>query len=187
MLSSALVANYFFQFGPRSPRELPLSSYLCFFTVQTNLLTLVWAFGDLRGASWARNPLVRTSLLVYLTLTAVVFVAALLPNQTYDHPLVWLVDLVLHPVVWLAVGWDYFRSPPPVRPRCLPLILVYPAAYLGLVLFVGRQGWYPYEFLDPTKNPYFVATVVGLGLTVLVLGGLFPRLVTWSLRFRGPR
>jgi len=183
----ALVADYLFQFAPGAPRELPLTLYLEFFTVQTNLLTLVWAVGELSGATWAHHPSLRTWLLVYLTLTAAVFVAALLPHQRYDHPWVWLVDFVLHPVVWWAVAWDYFRRPPPVRPRFLPLVLVYPTAYLILVLFVGRQGWYPYEFLDPSKNPYFLATVVGLGLVMLVLGWLFPRLATWAHGFRRPR
>lgn len=183
----ALVSDYVLQFAPGAPRELPLNLYLVFFTVQANLLTLIWAVGELRGAAWARHPSFRTWLLVYLSLTALVFVAVLLPHQVYQHSAVWLVDLALHPGVWLAVVWDYFRNPPPVRPRYLPLVLVYPTAYLGLVLVVGQQGWYPYEFLDPGKNPFVVVTVVGLGLVVLLLGWAFPRLATWALRFRRTR
>jgi len=170
-----LVANYVLQFAPGTPRALDVVSYLCYFTTQSDLLLVVWyLFQAFRPRPRGRG--IDAWLAAYLFVTAVVFLVLLLPRQTYDSPVTLVVDLVLHPGLFLLFLADFLTRPVEVRPKALALwgCLGFPTAYLGLTLVRGgATGWYPYEFLVFRPDGTFALQLVVMGLGLWVLTAAF--------------
>ncbi|MGM9471427.1 Pr6Pr family membrane protein [Pseudarthrobacter sp. YS3] len=129
------------------------------FTVQSNLavgLVLI------ASAAWPRAQLpawwdhVFGALVVYLVMTGLIYVVLVAPP---DEPW-WSLDmywpqLVHHRLAPLAVALDWLVVTRTVRgPWWRPLIwLGYPAAFLVFSWVRGSiDGWYVYDFLDPTVD-----------------------------------
>ena len=160
-----------------------------FFTNQSGLLAgLVLVFGAVVWAKF-RNPqwwdVARGIAVISMLLTGVVY-AALLdglynPFTTTEHT--WAAS-VLHQLMPIVMSLDILIIPLGHRTKRWTALLypLYPLVYLGISLDYGdRNGWYPYDFIDPTTydNGYVgVSTTCAALLVAFIIIGL--GIITYS-------
>ncbi len=156
-------------------------NFLSFFTILTNALVGIAAFGT--GLSdgalhrWATRPGTRAAISVYILVVAVIF-QLLLAGLHPLSPAGWWGNLLVHrlaPTGWLLC-WLAFGPHGGIH-RTAPLRwLLYPLVYGGWIIAHGlAAGWYPYPFVDVTTHGgAIVARNMALvGLFFLALGYTF--------------
>lgn len=147
---------------------------LSFFTVQSNLLSLVVS------AQLARNPVrdgavwrvLRLDALVGITVTGVVYTTVL---ARIHEPKGWqetFTNTIVHYLVpiGMVVGWLLFGPRPRIDRRVVAWSLLWPAAWLAYTLVRGAiWKWYPYPFLDVVTHGYGRVVLNGLAVTVVLM------------------
>lgn len=156
--------------------------FFLFFTILANLLTAGVLLEGARRQLTGQPPvpdLWRGAVVVYMTVTFIVFAVLLrgLQEQLQTN-IVW-VDTVLHRVMPVVVMADWLIEPPhaPITfRRALVPWLVPPVAWTTVTLVRGAlDGWYPYPFLDPANGGYGVLALYVIGILVLFV------VVTWLI------
>jgi hypothetical protein len=165
--------------------------FLSFFTILTNALVMLAsigaAFGRGRLHRWTAGPGVSTAISVHITVVAVIF-QLLLARLVHLTPLGWWGNLLVHrlvPASWL-IGWVAFARHGGIA-RWSPLRwLIYPLLYgIWTIAHGAVVGWYPYPFLDVTKQGL---AAVGRNMLLMALFFAAPgygfrwidgRLATW--------
>jgi hypothetical protein len=158
-----------------SERTGPLSNFLSFFTIESNILTVVvFAVGGLldpRGTRWA---FFRGAVTLYMVITGLVY-AALLSDIPVGLSSPWI-NTALHRILPVLILVDWLLRPPWPRvsaPRALAW-LAFPLAYFAYSLIRGPHAqFYPYPFLDPRPHGYdhvvVSALLLAVGMAVLAL------------------
>lgn len=148
-----------------------LVDFFSYFTIQSNLLVILWftlaIFVDHK--SFIFRPFVRSGLLVYITVTMIVFFTLLFKSNV---GLNFVSTYVLHLIMPLAYIIDWFMDRPgeKIKLKTSMLWLVYPIIYCIYTLIRGRiVGWYPYYFLSPIR----MGSYEGVELMVAGLTGFF--------------
>lgn len=154
-------------------------NFLSFFTIESNLLTVVVLLAGaslaLRGRETSPGwELFQGAVASYMTTTFIVFAALLsgLPdNLDLTEP--W-VNVVLHQLMPIVILLDWLVSPPRHRltARQALVWIIFPLAYCVYSLIRGPfVDWYPYPFLNPDSvGGYAGVAGYSLGIAVLFLG-----------------
>ncbi len=151
-----------------------LGRFVCYFTIQSNVLVAVAAVPLARDAAYdgAGWRVLRTASVVGITITGIVHFLLLRPLLDLDG-LDRLADTLLHVVVPLlaVAGWLLLGPRPRTGLRELRLAVLWPLAWLAAILAVRAvTGWVPYPFLDPTGEDGWTGVVVAcVGVLVLFL------------------
>ena len=148
----------------------PADQYFMYFTVLTNILIGLWAFGaSIFGDKFERRPTLRLALTVYGLVTLAVYWIFLAPNH---HPqgLNFWANLGLHLGVPLAMALEGFLDPWPATTRLAPLWTIgFPLIYGSFILTAGEfSGWFPYFFLNPNMMGGWIP--LGIFLGALLIG-----------------
>jgi hypothetical protein len=153
-----------------------ITHFLNFFTIQANiLLALCMLLPALiprsRASELVSKPSVRTAVLSYSALTALVYFV-LLRNIGQDDGLERRADQILHYVAPAMFFIDWLAWVPKGRVsfRAVPSFLIYPALYVVWTFIYGAlTGWYPYPFVNAGKlDNGRIADFVGV-VTVAIL------------------
>ncbi len=165
-------------------------NFLSFFTIESNLLTVVVLLAGAALALQGRETtpgweLFRGAVASYMLTTFIVFAALLsgLPdNLDLTEP--W-VNFVLHQFMPIVMVLDWVISPPRHRltmPKALAW-MIFPLAYCVYSLIRGPiADWYPYPFLNPDSvGGYGGVIAYSLGIAVLFMG------IVWALVTAGNR
>ena len=158
-----------------SDRTGPLSNFVSFFTIESNLLAmvvlLVGGLLDPRSERWAWF---RGLVTLAMVITGMVY-AALLSDVDLQLAAPWT-NAVLHRVlpVLLLVDWLFFPPWPKLSARAALGWLAFPLAYFAYSLLRGSVAdWYAYPFLDPRPHGYdrvaLNAVALAAGMAVLAL------------------
>ncbi|MFJ2146256.1 Pr6Pr family membrane protein [Glutamicibacter sp. NPDC087831] len=151
----AIVATYA-DTASRGPVQ-PLN-FFGYFTIQSNLVVVLVG-------------------LIYLTLLAPLGAAGGVPLPWAN----WVMH-ILGPLLVLA-DWLLARDRTSLSYRAVPLLLIYPLLWTGVVLIRGASdGWVPYPFLDPDQG-YPVIALYVVSIAVLFAGIAF-LVVAYGLRGR---
>lgn len=152
--------------------------FFSFFTIQTNMLIaacmlLPAAMPGARLSQLLSNASIRTAILAYALLTALVYFA-LLRNIGQDDGLERRADQILHYVApaLFFFDWLVFGAKGQVPFRAVPRFLIYPALYVGWTFVHGAlTGWYPYPFVNAKRlDLWHLATnVIGLVLVAVLI------------------
>lgn len=149
------------------------TSMIGYFTNQANAaFAAVLILGALavRLPEWKYWDSIRGALVLYLVMTGLVYALLVAPPAEL---LSWDLDwqgIVLHRLAPLAAVADWLLSPQRDRSSAVRILawLAYPAVYLVATWARGAvDGWYPYEFLNPTVAGWPTVALT----TVLVLVG----------------
>lgn len=169
-----------------------LSQFLSFFTIQSNLIAAVVlaieAAGGCNLSNFRRDAL-RGAIVLYLSVTAVVYAVLLarLPIvKEIVHP---LADPILHYFIplWVLVDWIVVppSSQPPFR-RALRW-MIYPLGYLAFSLARGTStGWYPYPFLNPNSPGGWTAVAIVSAILIL-FGVALIWVIVWIAQWRSAK
>jgi hypothetical protein len=159
----------------RFPVAAAVVVFLSFFTLQINSMATAITAGAAAGLQrLAGRGQWRSAILAYSLAGSIVFVFAL---QPYWHHRGWqfAADTLLHNVMpaLYTVFWLVAVPKERLRWRDPFLWLIYPAAYLVLLLVVAQwTGFFPYPFMD-TRALGFVSLVfnlLALGVVFLAVG-----------------
>ncbi len=161
-----------------------LGDFLSFFTIESNLLTVVVLLAGAALALQGRETtpgweLFRGAVASYMLTTFIVFAALLsgLPdNLDLTEP--W-VNFVLHQFMPIVMVLDWAISPPrhQLTIRQALVWMIFPLAYCIYSLIRGPiADWYPYPFLNPdSAGGYGGVIAYSLGIAVLFMG------IIWAL------
>lgn len=176
-------------------RAFDPAEYFSYFTIQSCLIVIVVLLvGRFLALGRERDPelytTIRMSIVAYAIVTAGVYNLLLrsVPYEGYQG-LQWPNE-VLHVGVPMIIVLDWIISPgrPALRWRALPVVIVYPVAWIAFTLVRGAAtGWYPYPFLEPSGPGGWgsvIAYIVGLALFILAIGALA---LAYDRRFAGRR
>jgi hypothetical protein len=147
--------------------------YFFYFTIQSNI-AVAWATYLLargRESDTRFFRVLRLDAVLSIAVTGVVHWFLLRPILDLEGAS-YVADKLLHVVVPLlaVVGWLVFGPRGLLRSADLPPALVWPIAYLLLILATGPIfDWYPYPFLDVAERGLGVVLLNSLGITVLFL------------------
>lgn len=164
--------------GPINP-----FNFFGFFTLQSNILAaLVLGSAAIVGMTGRAQGTVlqiaRGCATTYMIIVGIVY-NTLLTGLDGGVLLPWAND-VLHiwVPIYLAVDWILFGDRAPLAIGRLPLVLIYPAMWLTVVLVRGgTDGWVPHPFLDPATGYGSVAAYsLAIALAALMVGA-----VVWAL------
>jgi hypothetical protein len=167
----------------------PVSNFLSFFTIQSNLIAAV-ALGWLaiRPAdglpSLARDQL-RSSAVLYMSITGMVFALLLSDLQEELQVNIPWVNNVLHRLIPVLLVADWVLDPPSPRLtlRSAVVALIFPLAWLAYTLVRGAfVQWYPYPFLDPAQSGGY--TTVAIYSLAITGGAMF---ILWLVVLVGAR
>ncbi|TAP25201.1 Pr6Pr family membrane protein [Arthrobacter sp. S41] len=178
---SAIVATYV-DTASRGP-VLPMN-FFGYFTIQSNLVVVVvgliaGGIGLAKGASVPRWVVgLRALASVCMVVVGLIYLTLLAPlGAAGGVPLPWA-NWVMHiigPLVVIA-DWLLARDRRFLSYAVVPLLLVYPLLWTGVVLVRGAtDGWVPYPFLSPEQGYATVAlyvfciAVLFAGIAFLVL------------------
>jgi hypothetical protein len=147
-------------------------NFFSFFTTLANLFgALVFLYVAATGARRSRGgELVRGAAALYLAITFLVY-ALLLSDIPLGIVQPW-VNNVLHRVMPVAVALDWLFAPPRRRLALgrAWVWLVFPLVYVAYSLIRGAvTGWYPYPFLNPTRDGGYL----GVAVTCVAITGAF--------------
>lgn len=180
----AVLATLVVQIADRvAHRAFDPAEYFSYFTIQSCLIIIVvllvggfLALGRERDSELYTT--IRMSIVAYAIVTAGVYNLLLrsVPYEGYQG-LQWPNE-VLHVWVPMIIVLDWIISPgrPALRWRALPVVIVYPIAWIAFTLVRGAAtGGYPYPFLEP-RGPggwgSVIAYIVGLALFILAIGAV---------------
>ncbi len=147
--------------------------YFFYFTIQSNI-AVAWATYLLargRESDTRFFRVLRLDAVLSIAVTGVVHWFLLRPILDLEGAS-YVADKLLHVVVPLlaVVGWLVFGPRGLLRSADVPPALVWPIAYLLLILATGPIfDWYPYPFLDVAEHGLGVVLLNSLGITVLFL------------------
>lgn len=161
-----------------------------YFTIQGNLICVVVfavvGIAGLTGRGQSTNMvLARAAATTYIVIVGVVY-NTLLTSADVGVLVPWA-NAVLHIVLplYAAIDWVLFGDRKPIAWSRLPLVLVYPIVWTGVVLIrqavEGPGGWVPYPFLNVAKLGVGVVGWIALIAAAFILVGA---LVWWLSRFR---
>lgn len=155
---------------------------LSFYTVQTNLMVLLWStialfFTNKKEEPLFMGPLVRGGITVYITITFLVFVTLLQPFYLPSEPLPIFTNILAHYIVpILFIGdWMFTETKKEYETRYAVYWLSYPLFYLGYSLIQGLiTGFYPYYFIDLSIfGPLVILSAAVLSLLFYFVGRLY--------------
>jgi FAR-17a/AIG1-like protein len=154
-----------------------LINYFSYFTNISNIFAVVvLAAGALRDPASRRWELVRGAAMFCTTVTGVIY-ALFLTDVSVGVTDPWI-NNVIHRVVpvFMLLDW-WLVSRAPVSPREALRWLAIPIVYLAYTLIRGPLAgdWYPYPFVDPTRDGGYLrvalfSLAVALALALLALG-----------------
>jgi hypothetical protein len=129
---------------------------LCFYTVQTNLMVLLWStvalfFTNTEEKPLFMRPLVRGGITVYITITFLVFITLLQPFYIPTEPLPIFTNILAHYIVPILfiIDWMLTETKNEYETRYAFYWLSYPLVYLAYSLIQGLiTDFYPYYFID---------------------------------------
>jgi hypothetical protein len=167
-------------------------TYFGFFTMLGNIL-VAFAFAaplcpGFPGAGFFHRPGVRTAIAVYIVVVDVIFY--LLLRKIYTPTgLGGVLNLLLHYIMppLYVVDWLVFVPKQSLSYRQIPFWLIFPIAYLAVVLVRGAaSGYYPYPFLDAGMFGYrqIAINIAALSLFFILLAAALVALGRWQA---GPR
>ncbi|MCS3493359.1 hypothetical protein M2368_002371 [Arthrobacter sp. JUb119] len=184
----AIVATYA-DTASRGPVQ-PLN-FFGYFTIQSNLVVVLVGLiaglmGLAKGASMPRWVVgLRAMASVCMVVVGLIYLTLLAPlGAAGGVPLPWAnwVMHILGPLLVLA-DWLLARDRTSLSYRAVPLLLIYPLLWTGVVLIRGASdGWVPYPFLDPDQG-YPVIALYVVSIAVLFAGIAF-LVVAYGLRGR---
>jgi hypothetical protein len=147
--------------------------YFFYFTIQSNIavawVTYLLARGREGDTRFFR--VLRLDAVLAIAVTGVVHWFLLRPILDLEGAS-YVADKLLHVAVPLlaVIGWLVFGPRRLLLSSDVPPALVWPVAYLLLVLATGPIfDWYPYPFLDVAEHGLGVVLLNSLGITVLFL------------------
>ena len=152
--------------------------YFSFFTILTNILvalalTLPWLAPDTRLGAFFTRPSVRTAILTYIIIVAVIYhyLLAKLWNPQGWQLLADTIEHVVTPALY-AIDWVLFVPKGTIRWKSAFVWLVYPLGYAVYSLIHGAvTGFYPYPFINAGELAYD-KMFLNMGVLVLVFLGL---------------
>lgn len=192
LISTLLIfLDPFYGSGRIDPGAAYISNFFSYFTVQSNLLIAIWFLaasiyainGDRDKISFWNNSLTsRGGLLIYGTITAVVYWTMLAASFHSKSPAGYFGVIILHSAAPLLLLTDLLAVPfkGKVKFRITFLWLLYPLLY-GVFTFIrgALVNWYPYFFLDPVKTAPF--SKLALTLAVLIAGFYLSGLLVYGV------
>jgi hypothetical protein len=157
--------------------------FFSFFTILTNILvalalTLPWLVPDTKLGRFFDRPSVRTAILAYIIIVAVIYhvLLAKLWNPQGWELIADTIEHVVTPALYV-IDWLLFVPKGTVRWKSTFVWLGFPLLYAVYSLIHGAlTGFYPYPFIDETKLGYdrvltnmggLVAAFTGLGLVLI--------------------
>lgn len=170
--------------GPVNP-----FNFFGYFTIQSNsILTIVAAIAGIAGfmrsgpqARWI--VALRGLATVCMVIVGVVYATLLAPlGAEGGAPVPWA-NWAMHVAgpILVAIDWAFARDREPLPWRIAVLQLIYPIAWVVVVLVRGAtDGWVPYPFLNPKQGYGAVAFYVALIAVTFLLVSLL--VVWWSRR-----
>ena len=175
----ALVLQYYLTITkPGAPFLEATVRYFGFFTILTNILvalalTLPWLAPQSRAGQFFDRPSVRTAILAYIVIVAVIYHYLL---AKLWHPQGWelLADTIEHVVTpaLYVIDWVLFVPKGAVRWKSAVVWLGYPLVYAVYSLIHGAvTGYYPYPFIN-VGNLGYDKVFINMGVLVLVFLGL---------------
>lgn len=183
---SAIVSTYV-DTASRGP-VLPLN-FFGFFTIQSNLIVVfvgliagLWGLVSGRAASrWIMT--IRALVTVCMIVVGLIYLTLLAPlGAAGGVPLPWA-NWVMHivgPVLVLA-DWFLSKDTQALSYRMVPILLIYPLLWTGVVLFRGAtDGWVPYPFLHPDQG-YAVIAVYVVAIAA-IFAGIAAAVIAFSRR-----
>ena len=159
-------------------------NFFSYFTILSNvfagLILIIGGVYLLRGRKpTPAQELIRSATVLYMAVTGIVY-AALLSGLSLGSLMPWVND-VLHrimPVVVVA-DWLYQPTKAKLRVKQIPLLLIFPIAFLTYTLVRGPSvNWYPYPFLNPSKAGGYLGVAL-YSLAILVLFYALSRLMVY--------
>jgi hypothetical protein len=164
---------------------LNIVNFFSYFTILSNVLaTFVLITGAIclmrKKKSSHLADTIRSAAVLYMAVTGIVY-AALLSGQNLGLLLPWVND-VLHKITPIVVVADWLYQPArtKLRVKDIPLLLIFPIAFLFYSLIRGPiVGWYPYLFLNPSKSGGY-AGVAAYCIGILILFVILSRLLIYS-------
>lgn len=152
--------------------------YFSFFTIITNVLvalalTLPWLAPESRAGQFFDRPSVRTAILAYIIIVAVIYhylLAKLWNPQGWQL----LADTIEHVVTsaLYVIDWVLFVPKGTVKWKSAVVWLGYPLVYAAYSLIHGAvTGFYPYPFIN-VSNLGYDKVLINMAVLVLVFLGL---------------
>jgi hypothetical protein len=176
--ATGLVLHYVVLLGHSGEVAVRSIRFLSYFTILTNMLVAVSAFGIARGtgrlAALAGRPAWRTAVTLDILVVALIY-HLLLRNVVLPGFTGWWANALVHQIVPAAWTVCWLAFPPHGRiDRPAPLRwLLYPFGFALWTLVHGAiGGWYPYPFMDAGAlgTLKVLANIAGIGLLFLALG-----------------
>ena len=152
--------------------------YFSFFTILTNVLvalalTLPWLAPQSRAGQFFDRPSVRTAILAYIIIVAVIYhyLLAKLWNPQGWQLLADTIEHVVTPALYV-IDWVLFVPKGTLRWKSAIVWLGYPLVYAAYSLIHGAvTGFYPYPFIN-VSNLGYDKVLINMAVLVLVFLGL---------------
>jgi len=154
-----------------------LINYFSYFTNLSNIFAVVTlAVGALHDPASRRWELVRGAATFCTTVTGIIY-ALFLADVSVGVTDPWI-NTVIHRIVpaFMLLDW-WLVARAPVDPRRALRWLAIPVVYLAYTLIRGplADDWYPYPFLDPTRDGGYLrvalfSAAVAIALALLTFG-----------------
>jgi len=152
--------------------------YFSYFTILTNILvalalTLPWLAPQSRAGQFFDRPSVRTAILAYIIIVAVIYhyLLAKLWNPQGWELVADTIEHVVTPALYV-IDWMLFVPKGTVRWKSAFIWLRFPLAYAVYSLIHGAvMGFYPYPFIN-VSNLGYDRVLLNMGVLVLVFLGL---------------
>lgn len=152
--------------------------YFSFFTIITNVLvalalTLPWLAPESRAGQFFDRPSVRTAILAYIIIVAVIYhyLLAKLWNPQGWQLIADTIEHVVTPALYV-IDWVLFVPKGTVKWKSAVVWLGYPLVYAAYSLIHGAvTGFYPYPFLN-VSNLGYDEVLINMAVLVLVFLGL---------------
>jgi len=155
--------------------------FFSYFTIQSNLLINIWftlavfAKEGSRLRDFIFQPFIRSGLLLYITVTMIVFFTLLVGSGV---GLNFVSRYILHLTMPLSFIINWFMDRPKIKIKFKIALswLIYPIVFCIYTLIRGPiVGWYPYYFLSPIKMGSYEGVefmIAGLTLFIFLLSML---------------
>jgi hypothetical protein len=175
----ALVLQYYLTITkPGAPFLEATVRYFSFFTILTNILvalalTLPWLAPQSRAGQFFERPSVRTAILAYIIIVAVIYhyLLAKLWNPQGWELLADTIEHVVTPALYV-IDWVLFVPKGTVKWKSAVVWLGYPLVYAVYTLIHGAvTGSYPYPFIN-VSNLGYDKVLINMAVLVLVFLGL---------------
>ena len=153
-----------------------------YFTIQTNLMVLIWItialiYSNKDNKPRILNPLIHGAIALYISVTFIIF-ALLLSVYYQPTGIEAITNILMHYAIPIAFILDWFISESDVKYeyRYLIYYLIYPFVYLAYSLVRGIfTGFYPYFFIDLNYISIveLIISVIALMVFFLILGSIY--------------